>query len=721
MEAAGGPTTAQQHALLRAAFSGDTETLRRLLGEVNTAVLQAFTQIGGSHVNELANRVTAMDLDAIMMTPTEGMCIRWQPNKEMHMPGKMSMTLMAAAIEAGHTSVVAMLLKARASPDSPPGDHEHHLMPLRGCVSSKAKAAKDCMLLLLQAGAAVDQQIASGATCLSLLCQGTAPWQSAIHNSTDSEAIRLLIMHGASLDLAKRSGATPLFCAAQSGCSDAVRLLIYAAADVTKRFQSGATALMISAGNGHAAAVEMLLCARASIDAVASGGTTALSLAHEAAADSSTGTLSAMMELNRVIATLEHEAESGQSSTGSQARLRVGDLTTLVGLKSRPDLHRVPARIISAYDEERRRYGVQTLSVAALLGSAELGAAMGGDEKLRVKAENVLERGQGLLPPGPGDARLPPITGSELVSAMANGGGEQMHAFRHLLASRPELARESPIYLVGDQVQRSEMLMVALHLQCGAPAAVRAILTHAADLVDKVLQMGGDGGGLTPLQIASHLGSVELAEALLDCGATIDLGGHQTPLLTAIGADQMDCVQLLLRRHADVNRVDADGYSPLLAACEWGVPRAVELLLEHRADPATENASAGGAGYCALVAAANSRHPDCCRHLVSARADPSQTRWTPLTVFGFEEGRSYTALDAVDHRIARNREHQRVAGEGTTVVDPLWQGSDQIDRVQDTSNELARLMELRAVLRASLVEEEVSTQDQVRQLAISTA
>jgi hypothetical protein len=161
------PSEDQQHEMLRSAFTGDTTRLRSLLSDINSAVVQAFEQIGGARVNELANRVVAMPMDEIMQSPSEVVRLAHKRGYWC-LPPNRPLTLMAAAAEAGQISVVEMLLKARASPDSPVEDHDHRFLPLKTCVMSKARTATDCMLLLLQAGAAVDKQISSGETfCLA--------------------------------------------------------------------------------------------------------------------------------------------------------------------------------------------------------------------------------------------------------------------------------------------------------------------------------------------------------------------------------------------------------------------------------------------------------------------------------------------------------------------------------------------------------------------------
>lgn len=79
------------------------------------------------------------------------------------------------------------------------------------------------------------------------------------------------------LNTAKRTGATPLYIAAQQGCLPVLRVLLQNKADVDRATDKGLTPLMIAAYQGHAACVEALLEARADPSIVSSAqGRTAL-------------------------------------------------------------------------------------------------------------------------------------------------------------------------------------------------------------------------------------------------------------------------------------------------------------------------------------------------------------------------------------------------------------------------------------------------------------
>ncbi|NTZ41520.1 ankyrin repeat domain-containing protein [Altererythrobacter sp. SALINAS58] len=70
-----------------------------------------------------------------------------------------------------------------------------------------------------------------------------------------------------------------------------------------------------------------------------------------------------------------------------------------------------------------------------------------------------------------------------------------------------------------------------------------------------------DKDGITPLVIASNIGFVEGAEALLDAGARVDVtnSAGETPLIAAVHRRDMAMLRLLLDKGADPDRADNSG------------------------------------------------------------------------------------------------------------------------------------------------------------------
>ncbi len=91
-----------------------------------------------------------------------------------------------------------------------------------------------------------------------------------------------------------------------------------------------------------------------------------------------------------------------------------------------------------------------------------------------------------------------------------------------------------------------------------------------------------------PVSIAAERGQLEIMKALLDAGADPDgeTGGiGDTPLIIAIGRNDMELGRLLIAKGADVNKPNRVGARPLWGAAASGLKAWVELLLSHGAEP----------------------------------------------------------------------------------------------------------------------------------------
>lgn len=110
----------------------------------------------------------------------------------------------------------------------------------------------------------------------------------------------------------------------------------------------------------------------------------------------------------------------------------------------------------------------------------------------------------------------------------------------------------TPLYCLGNECKVS-----------GSGNVVRA-LVRAGALVD-----ARDGvKHCTALHMAARRGNVEVAEALLDCGADIEARDSlgETPLRRSVNCDKTEVTSLLLSRGADVHSKGSKNLTPLLAA-----------------------------------------------------------------------------------------------------------------------------------------------------------
>ena len=106
--------------------------------------------------------------------------------------------------------------------------------------------------------------------------------------------------------------------------------------------------------------------------------------------------------------------------------------------------------------------------------------------------------------------------------------------------------------------------------EAGDAAAVRKLVACRVDLL--VLDKKNENG-MTPLMYAAALGHLEIAEALVDAGAGVDLQdseGGSTALHHAAAYNRPAVVRLLMSRAANRTITDYDGMTALERAVQSG-------------------------------------------------------------------------------------------------------------------------------------------------------
>jgi len=98
--------------------------------------------------------------------------------------------------------------------------------------------------------AAINARAAIGSTPL-LLASGGFYFK-------DGSVLRLLLEHGADINVQNRIAWTPLIMASFNGAVEVVRLFLENSADVEAKTSDGKTALQVAAGEGHEEVVELL-------------------------------------------------------------------------------------------------------------------------------------------------------------------------------------------------------------------------------------------------------------------------------------------------------------------------------------------------------------------------------------------------------------------------------------------------------------------------------
>ena len=116
----------------------------------------------------------------------------------------------------------------------------------------------------------------------------------------------------------------------------------------------------------------------------------------------------------------------------------------------------------------------------------------------------------------------------------------------------PDVGGHTPLYAVSNECALER-----------AATVVRALVKAGAD-VD-----ASDGAKrCTALHMAARRGNVELAGALLDCGATLEArdSAGETPLRRSVNCNKVEVAALLVARGADIYSIGSKGITALLAA-----------------------------------------------------------------------------------------------------------------------------------------------------------
>ncbi|KAJ6084469.1 hypothetical protein N7486_011269 [Penicillium sp. IBT 16267x] len=159
----------------------------------------------------------------------------------------------------------------------------------------------------------------------------------------------------------------------------------------------------------------------------------------------------------------------------------------------------------------------------------------------------------------------------------------------------------SMIIAQGKSDPKEEAANALLHvIPSSAPGQVETTLFLLDAIQDVNIHLGVE----TPLSLAAQAGQVDIVEALLDRGADIELrtnGQGRTPLVSAAMHRQEEAMWLLLAAGANPDVVDGLGSTPLHYAARTGQETAVRLLLAKGADASFRDGRTGmTAAECAL-------------------------------------------------------------------------------------------------------------------------
>jgi len=154
----------------------------------------------------------------------------------------------------------------------------------------------------------------------------------------------------------------------------------------------------------------------------------------------------------------------------------------------------------------------------------------------------------------------------------------------------------------------------------GDTAQIRALLDAHPPLLAVRLE-----GNLSPALLAMYYNEVEVAQAIVETGAPLDI-------FTAAGCGQVERLRTMLdERPSLANAYAGDGFQPLGLAAFFGQLEAVQLLLARGA--IVNSPSRNPMSVMPLHSAAANRHFEICRLLITAGAEVNATQadhFTPL-------------------------------------------------------------------------------------------
>jgi hypothetical protein len=184
----------------------------------------------------------------------------------------------------------------------------------------------------------------------------------------------------------------------------------------------------------------------------------------------------------------------------------------------------------------------------------------------------------------------PSVTSGLLALMVRCGHGAMLDYVRARLTRDPKIAQEryAGRTLLHEAAAAGSLTAVELLLSLGADPDARdggghtplysvgneCAVEGAERVVRALVQGGADINAhhgvkqCTALHMAARRGNVEVARALLDCGADIEARDRlgETPLRRSVNCDKVGVATLLVARGADIHSQGSKGRTPLLAA-----------------------------------------------------------------------------------------------------------------------------------------------------------
>ncbi|THX71919.1 ankyrin repeat protein [Aureobasidium pullulans] len=495
---------------------------------------------------------------------------------------------MRLAATMGNVEMIQLLLRHGANVDAEDGGYDGYGTPLH---SACAHGTEAVVRLLLDKGA--DINYGKGGTALNIACahgkkalvrllierdadvNAISTWEDCALtiacSQPDQELGLLLLRHDANPNVYSKAGDSALQIASRNGSIHLVELLLNHRADVNAMGQRHISALQAASENGHLRIVELLLDHGADVNAIGQRHISALQAA------SQNGHLQVLELLLRADADVnlgnvgrEHYNALNAACFAGHAKVVATLLEHGADVNSGPQFKgnhlQLAARnghleVVKILLEHNESFNAPFNLVGGLVNSFTDVIALGPAAR-NGHVHVVLV----LLKHGADIESIDSYHERPLIEASRMG---HLDVVQLLLRRGAKLSHKSDRDL--------SPLEVAL---AGRHTKVALLLLNEMSDIHACNFLG------TPLQSAAYSGDLEIVELLIRRCADVNFKGGAlgTALLAAVSADRTKVVEVLLQHGADVNVKHRFRLRPLEVASPHSDGRVVQLLLEHGAD-----------------------------------------------------------------------------------------------------------------------------------------
>ncbi|KAN0137681.1 Ankyrin repeat-containing domain protein [Lactarius tabidus] len=591
-------------------------------------------------------------------------------------------TALHFAASKGHFEVIRMLLERGADVNSL---NDMGLTPFHRASQVQREGQQRIMCLLLDHGANVNMHDSRRNTALHFTAseghlevarmllrlkadvnsqndEGLTPLQRAsqVRREGQQDIMRLLLDHGANVDMRDNSGNTALHFAVSEGHPDIMRLLLDCDANVNMRDISGNTALHVAASEGHLEVARILLKLGANVNSQNDMGLTPLQRASQGWRKGQRDIIRLLLDhganlntYNKYRNTPLHFAASEGHLEAARFLLELGTDVNSQNDKGLTPLHRASqvqregksdiVRLlldhganVNVYDKRKNT----PLHFAASEGHLEVARML-----LELGADINSLNDEGLTP-FQRASQVPQEGKSDIMRLLLDHGAnvnvydKRRNIALHFAVSKGHLEVARMLLELGADVNSQNDKGLTPLLQAlqgrreGHRDIIQLLLDHGANvnMHDKrrntplhfaaseghlevariILELGADVNsqndeGLTPLQRASQVQQegkkLDIMRLLLDYGANVNIHDNgNTVLHFAVSDGLLEVARMLLEHNAEVDSQNSHGSTPLLLASELGSPDLVQLFLDHNADVHVCDAYGDTLLHCAAIA-----------------------------------------------------------------------------------------------------------------------